>query len=287
MLPISSTTIVSKGKEIKIHAISTGEVKVKTKFRSATQTGKLATLHFVLDSEFTEWLPIWTWVIEHPEGIFVVDTGINANINDAGYFKAAGLLNSWANTSLFQYRMSKEEEIDKQLATLNIATKDVKQVIMTHMHIDHFDGLRFFENSEIIIHKKEWTDNTEALPDLYPEWLKPSLVNLHSVVGAFKQSYTITKAADLHLVFTPGHTVGHCSVLLEGDKADILFAGDITYYEEQLTTEEYSGSIQDAVGNKNTYKTVLAHSKTKPLVFLPTHDKESAKRLINHTVLRG
>ncbi|HEV9036146.1 MAG TPA: hypothetical protein VGQ51_05985 [Puia sp.] len=29
----------------------------------------------LLDRHFTEWLPVWVMVIEHPEGIFVIDTG--------------------------------------------------------------------------------------------------------------------------------------------------------------------------------------------------------------------
>jgi N-acyl homoserine lactone hydrolase len=285
MIPISSTTILSKGKEIKIHAISTGLVKVKTKFRSATKRGILAKLDFVFDKEFTEWVPIWVWVIEHPEGIFVVDTGINANINDPGYFKSTGIINNWVNTSLFKFQISKEEEIDSQLKTLNIATKDVKKVIMTHMHIDHFDGMCFFENSEVIVNRAEWDGNKESLPALYPKWLDPKLVDLNQSIDVFEKSLSLTKANDLHLVFTPGHTVGHCSVLLKGDKLDVLFAGDITYFENQLLTGEFSASIQDNDGNVDTYEKVLAHSKSFPLIFLPSHDRHAGERLANQTVL--
>ncbi len=281
MFPIQSTTIKVKGKPVKVHAISTGSVKVKTKFRAATKKGLFAKLDFVFDKEFTEWVPIWVWVIEHPEGIIIVDTGINANINNEDYFKSTGIINNWVNTSLFKFKIEPEEEIESQLKTIGISTKDVKKVILTHMHIDHFDGLKFFKNSEIVINKFEWTNNKESLPSLYPDWLRPNLVDLTQSFSVFDKSCSLTKANDMHLLFTPGHTVGHCSVLLSGDDHDILFAGDITYLEEQLINGEFSGSIQDDEGNIETYEKILQHSQKRPLVFLPSHDVKAGERLVN------
>ena len=287
MFPIQSSTITSNGKTIKVHAISTGSVKVKTKFRAATKRGVLAKLDFVFDKEFTEWVPIWCWVVEHPEGVIVVDTGINANINDEGYFKSTGIINNWVNTSLFKFQIEPQEEIHTQLKTLGISTDDVKKVILTHMHIDHFDGLKFFKNSEILIHKFEWTDNKESLPTLYPDWLRPNLVDLHQSIGCFDRAYAVTHSKDMYMVFTPGHTVGHCSVLLRGDEQDILFAGDITYHEEQLGLGQFSGSIQDEEGNADTYEKILKYSSKHPLVFLPSHDLQAGERLINKVVLES
>jgi len=105
---------------VKIHAFSTGEVSVKTKFRDRTKTGIFAQLDFTFDKKYTEWMPIWVWVIEHPEGIFVIDTGENANINDANYFKSSGWFANWFNRTMFKFKVSREQEIDAQLATVGI-----------------------------------------------------------------------------------------------------------------------------------------------------------------------
>ena len=61
---------------IKIHVIKTGLVRVKT----AQPKRKLGGLLRVLtDDKWAGWLPIYTWVIDHPEGIIVVDTGSTDN----------------------------------------------------------------------------------------------------------------------------------------------------------------------------------------------------------------
>src|SRR6478672_10101767 len=87
------------GQQLKVHLVSTGGVIVKTRFQQAKATGLLAKISFMLDRKFTGWLPIWVMIIEHPEGIFVIDTGENANINDPGYFNFASAMVKWFNTT--------------------------------------------------------------------------------------------------------------------------------------------------------------------------------------------
>ena len=60
---IITKALTINNEPIKIHAISTGEVSVKSKFRETKSKGIFAALSFLLDKNFTEWMPIWTWVI--------------------------------------------------------------------------------------------------------------------------------------------------------------------------------------------------------------------------------
>ena len=63
MFDRQTVEIKTQGQPAKIHLLSTGAVSVKTKFREATKTGFLAMIDFMLDKNFTEWMPIW--VIDH------------------------------------------------------------------------------------------------------------------------------------------------------------------------------------------------------------------------------
>src|SRR5258707_12617796 len=144
------------GQSIRVHLVSTGGVTVKTRFRQAKKTGLLAMLSFILDRHFTEWLPIWVMVIEHPEGIFVIDTGENANVNDPGYFRSSGVFANWFDTTQFKFKVERDEEIDRQLMSLNIPTDRVNKVILTHLHLDHIDGLRHFPGTPILVNRAEW-----------------------------------------------------------------------------------------------------------------------------------
>ena len=134
---------------VKVHLVSTGAVSVKTKFRDANKTGMLAMLDFILDKKFTEWMPIWVMIIEHPEGVFVIDTGENAGVNDPNYFKSSGLFANWFNTAQFKFIVNKEEEIGPQLNDLQIPIEKIKAVVLTHLHLDHIDGLKYFPSTLI------------------------------------------------------------------------------------------------------------------------------------------
>src|ERR671922_2137475 len=71
---------------MRIHAIQTGTVAVKTRQREGVGTGKRRFLNMLLDREWTAPLPIYAWVIEHPDGAIVVDTGETARALQPGYF---------------------------------------------------------------------------------------------------------------------------------------------------------------------------------------------------------
>jgi glyoxylase-like metal-dependent hydrolase (beta-lactamase superfamily II) len=279
MFPVQSIELTTQGHPVKIHLVSTGAVTVKTKFRQATKTGFLAMLDFILDKNFTEWMPIWVMIIEHPEGIFVIDTGENANVNDRGYFKSSGFIANWFDTTQFKFKVEKDEEIGPQLDALNIPVEKIKAVILTHLHLDHADGLKYFPNTEIIVNKKEWEKPFGDLPKLYPRWFKPTLIDLNEHYNGFEHVRYLTGLRDLLLVETPGHTYHHCSVLFIADECCIFFAADICYTERQLIEERYSGTNARHKLAKDTYKRVKRFVQEYKTIFIPSHDNEAAKRL--------
>ena len=92
------------GQPLKIHLVSTGGVVVKTRFRQANTTGLLSKISFILDRRYTDWLPIWVMIIEHPEGIFVIDTGENSDISNPDYFNFADAIVKWFNTTQYKFK---------------------------------------------------------------------------------------------------------------------------------------------------------------------------------------
>jgi len=269
------------GHPIKVHLVSTGAVAVKTKFREARRKGLLAMIDFILDKTFTEWMPIWVMIIEHPEGIFVIDTGENSNVSDRGYFRSSGWFANWFNTSQFKFNVDREEEIDKQLESLKIPKEKIKTVVLTHLHLDHIDGLKYFPQTPIMVNKSEWEKPFGDLPRLYPQWFKPVLIDLDDKYDAFEHAYFLTISKDLILVRTPGHTWHHCSVILKTADAYIFFGADICYLQQQLIDEKYSGANASHRLSKDTYSKVKLFCENKKVVFIPSHEAAAAERLKN------
>lgn len=279
MFDRSTLQLTTQGEPLKIHLVSTGAVSVKKKFREATRTGLLAMIDFILDKNYTEWMPIWIMIIEHPEGIFVIDTGENTDVNNPGYFRSSGIFANWFDTTQFKFIVKRDEEIGPQLKKLNIQIENIKAVVLTHLHLDHIDGLKYFPSTEIIVNKLEWKKPFGDLPKLYPSWLRPNLVELNEEYDVFQHAHYLTRAKDLLLVQTPGHTYHHCSVLLKTDECFIFFAADICYSQRQLIEEKYSGTNASHKLAKDTYDKVKRFAKKHKLVFLPSHDAEASVRL--------
>src|SRR6516225_997735 len=71
---------------MKLHYIQTGEVHIKSRHRQARHEARLARMADVLmDPNWAPRLPVGCWLIEHPEGLIVVDTGESSHASDPGY----------------------------------------------------------------------------------------------------------------------------------------------------------------------------------------------------------
>ncbi|MDO6438589.1 N-acyl homoserine lactonase family protein [Cyclobacterium sp. 1_MG-2023] len=275
-----STTVQCNGKSIKIHAIQTGTVAVKRSHRSHPTAHFLTPIKISLDKHFTEFMPIWSWLIEHPEGNIVIDTGENAKVMNPDYFKPAGKVIANYSKKNFRFNITKENEIGFQLRHLNIKNDSIKNVVLTHLHIDHTDGIKDFKNVEFIVNEQEFKRPSGHIPELVPNWFKPKTVQYkNDFITVFNQAYPLTNREDLLLIPTKGHTNNHASVLFKTDDFDILFAGDVCYHQEQLVNKKLAGINADYKESRKTYEKISKYAKQRQLILLPSHDSNSAIRL--------
>ena len=165
---------------MRIHRLSTGRVKVKkNQISRAKGVGPKLTRVF-FDTHWSDWLPIHAWIIEHDEGIWVVDTGETHRTGVKGYLPRWHPYYAMA----VRFDVKPEEEIGPQLSRMGIdPAHDVQKVIMTHLHTDHAGGMHHFPNAEFIINKNEfqtasgWTGIMAGyLPHRWPKWLSPTMI---------------------------------------------------------------------------------------------------------------
>jgi glyoxylase-like metal-dependent hydrolase (beta-lactamase superfamily II) len=274
-----SPTSITTADGIRIHHIQTGFVAVKQAHRSYNGPDGQGFLAIVTDNAWTEWLPITAWVIEHPEGVILIDSGDVPQASDPVYYACdpqTGLI----YTSFLQFTVTPEEEIHVQLAALGIRPQDVRWVIQTHLHGDHVHGLKHFPRSEVLVSPLDYPASVGAMPCLYPDWLAPTRVSFSpQEVTAFGTAYPVTRAGDVLIVPTPGHTPGHQSVLLRAGERSYLFAGDSSFDEAQLLNSEIAGIAAEPSASRRTLETIRAYAAAHPTVYLPSHDHESTLRL--------
>ena len=276
---------------MKVHAVSTGTVAVHERQREGRGPGPLRPVNTLLDRRWTDPLPIHVWAIEHPEGLIVVDTGETARVAEPGY------LPRWHPYFRLGVRewVEEGEEAGPALRRLGLDPADVRWVVMTHLHTDHAGGLAHFPESEILVSRDELKAASGAmgklrgfLPHRWPEWFQPrEVVFGERAFGPFPRSISLTEAGDVHLVATPGHTPGHLSVVVEEDDVALFFAGDVSYTEELMLRGAVDGVAPDAAAAAQSLGRVRELARTRPTVYLPTHDPAAGERLADRVVVSG
>jgi N-acyl homoserine lactone hydrolase len=272
---------------INIHAIKTGLVRVRTA-QPVRKPGGL--IRALTDKKWAGWLPIYAWVIDHPEGIIVVDTGDTAQTtSNPDYFP------KWHPyyRRAVQMNITPDEEIGPQLRKMGIGQNDVKKLILTHFHTDHAGGLHHFPNSEIYVSGKDYNlakgftgRLLGYLPHRWPEWFRPIAVPFNKEnFGPFEHSYRITGSGDVFVIPTPGHTPHHISVVVKSDDILYFLAGDTTYSEHLLLRNIPDGVSPRASRTLDTMEKIRNLAQKEPLIYLPTHDEESEERLMQKKVL--
>jgi glyoxylase-like metal-dependent hydrolase (beta-lactamase superfamily II) len=280
--PVTYTT--SSG--IRIHNLQTGYVAVKSAHRLYTGSDGGGIPAIAFDRSWTEWMPINTWVIEHPEGIVMVDTGESAQAMKKDYFNCDPF-NQFFYTSFLRFAVTPEDEIGSQLTSLGIPVEDVRWVVQTHLHSDHMGGLKAVAGSEVIVSNEDLNSRTGTLPCHYPPGFAPTIAQFQpEPVGPFSISLPLTRDGKIRVVPTPGHTEGHQSVVLLEEDATWFFAGDTSFSEAQLKANQLGGIVANPAENRHTLARIRDLCADRPTVYLPSHDPESRTRLLAQSTVK-
>jgi glyoxylase-like metal-dependent hydrolase (beta-lactamase superfamily II) len=271
---------------MEIYPLQTGTVKVKQAQKSR-EFGGMARV--IMDDDWSDWLPIYAWLIKHPEGNILIDTGETSRTAQKGYFP------DWHPYYRYAVKMdvSREQEIDRQLARHGLAPADIDNVILTHFHTDHAGGLYHFSDSEILVPKQDYREAKGVfgklkgyLPQHWAQWFNPTEIEFRNEqYGPFEKFQAVTNDGSVRIIPTPGHTPGHVSVVVDDGAEKVFLAGDTSYNQQLLLAGEPDGVSPNRKQSVETLQNILRLAETDPIVYLPSHDPESAKRLKERAVL--
>ena len=173
-----------------------------------------------------ETLPVNAFVVEHPAGLCVFDTGKTARAAEPGYHPR------WhPYLRLARFELGPEDELAAQMRADGADPAAVRWVVLSHLHTDHVGGLGAFAGARVLVSRAEWKRARGLagrlrgyLPQHWPAGVKPELVDLGGpAAGPFPSSHDVAGDGSLLMVPLPGHTPGHAGLLVE---QKLLLAGD-------------------------------------------------------------
>lgn len=256
---------------MKIHLLTTGAVRVKHSFLFPS-SGPRRQLDLFMPGPFSDPLPIHCWAIEHEGVLRLVDAGETAAARDVPFARM---------------EVSREQELPAALTAAGLNLDDVSEVVLTHAHGDHIDGL-VHVRGRVLINETELRHLRSPMARLMRRILRQPLPAEFAAdpfaldggpFGAFPRSRNLTDDGRIVAVETPGHTPGHLSVICVDDSGrHVMLAGDATDSLEQLHARRPDAVGPDPKVHIATLHTILAHCAQHPTIYLPSHDPDSAAR---------
>ena len=279
--PISITTAPG----VRLHGIQTGWIAFKSAHYRLRPPEGLRFAAILTDPNWAAPKPMLSWVIEHPEGLIVVDSGERARASHLGaYLAEADPGNRFFIRRNFRVQVAVKDELGPQMRRLGLSPADVRWVVQTHLHFDHANGLSFFPQAEVLVSRPEYENQRRApvgaVSALWPRDFEPSLVAYRQApFGPFARHFPLTRSGDVVLVPTPGHSYGHQSVIVQGSDASYVLAGNVAFDEGQLMRRELGGIVLDVPQSGESLSLTRQFVASAPIVFLPSHDPDSLGRL--------
>lgn len=279
---------------IAVSILQTGSIRIRPSqlTQSAAKPVILRRLKMLFgDRAWTEPLPINAYLVDHPDGPILIDTGESPHAIEKGW------LPRWHPffRRCIDISIRSDEGIGALLAQRGIRPADLQAVVMSHLHHDHSDGLSEVAGARVLVSKEHWAAYRRpfratlegAVPKHWPPGFDPELLEWTGpCLGPWDKTAPLTRDGRVVAVPTPGHVPGHVCVIVFADDATYLLGGDVTYDQALLDAELTDGvntAPRLAVEQLRKIKTYAAE---RPLVVLPAHDPRSAERLAMNEAYR-
>ncbi|MCC7267735.1 MAG: N-acyl homoserine lactonase family protein [Caulobacteraceae bacterium] len=193
-------------------------------------------------------IEVFAYLVRHGDLTLLVDTGMG---DDSGF--------------LDKLYAAKRTGLATALKAVGVNIEDIDAVVNSHLHFDHCGGNRLFPDAPIYMQARE-REAARALHYTVENWVAPEGVTIREVDGDHQI------APGLTLLFTPGHTPGHQSLLVETPNGSLMVGAQVAYTAAEF---EAGGDVAEAhEGMGETYRASIERLKSlAPRCVFFSHDR--------------
>jgi len=211
--------------------------------------------------------PYFFYVVEHPEGTVLFDSGGHPDLVD----RPAERLGPEADAA-FDIAMVEGDDAVSQLARAGIAAADVAHVVQSHLHYDHAGGLELFPDAVAHVQRAE-LDVLAHPPADQVLFYCPADYEHRTRWHVLDGGHDLFGDGRVVMVPTPGHTVGHQSLLVRLDSgATVILAADAAYQPEEFLERRPSSVFSDEAAMLASFEVLEALRVEHDARLVFTHD---------------
>lgn len=171
--------------------------------------------------------PIPTYLIEHPKGRVLFDTGFHSDSQHDPH----GRIGDFAKA--FQVDFRPGEEIKARLEQLQIDPAGIEYLVNSHLHFDHSGGNEPVPNARVVIQEREW--EAGKIPELIQaNGFNPKDYDHGHLVKQVRGEHDLFGDGTVVTIPTFGHTPGHQSLKVSLASGDVILAADACYFKQSL-----------------------------------------------------
>jgi N-acyl homoserine lactone hydrolase len=238
---------------VKIHPLECGWLTIDFGEIVSGQSGKIR-------------VPVGAYLLEHPRGPVLFDLGMHPSLIESS--ERIGPV-----AKVIQVEMPAEAQLTAQLQAVGHDPADVVLAVASHLHFDHVGGLAELPNATLIVQADEWKAASRGgrISGSYNREdfdLGHERMFLDGVFDVFGDGSLVIHP-------TPGHTVGHQSLIVEGRT---LFVGDACFCRIALDDDALPRHTGDPERHRQTFAW-LRQREAEGINVVFTHDPEQWARV--------
>lgn len=231
------------------------------------------------------WLPVSSYLIEHPKGKILFDCGWHREMSPNGEYDKKAQIRSLGSRLLYvvnQGVVEKGQTIDEQLVEIGIQPSDLDYVLLSHLDCDHVSGLELVKDAKrILVSRDEITGaQKKSRRDkirFQSKWWGDCNVECfdwNDDEGPFETAFDLFGDGSVKMVGIRGHSEGLCALKIKNEDGKyVLLYSDGGYADKSWKEMILPGVSSDKEAQRKSLEWIREQSMSDDCIeSLANHD---------------
>lgn len=218
-------------------------------------------------------LPVWTMLLEHPDGLILIDTGMNI-------YDLPVINTDFWNINNPCYQEKWEANLLQRLLRLGHNPEDISHVIISHLHSDHDGYIHHFPNANVWVSDAEFTGlmRTYGMGVCRPDLISKIEFWAHEKIRwnlVTQEVFQLVPGVTLHQ-YGMGHHYGMlCTQIDFKNYGSVFLASDAIYTAYNAGPPvSVPGRVKSFDGYIQTVNSIQAYCASNSIELWYGHDQE-------------